>query len=441
MNPVICCSFIRFYELSHHTPTMAAVLCILLVFLIVPSACVLPDYIPALLAGRQVERNDLIEEYFELGFTYPEILVCLVLIHGITLSLRQLKRVLSARNLRRRKQPSDLQDVADAISEELTGSGSCFGYRFMHQHLRRKYRLVVDKETVRIALKVLDPNAVEDRTRGRLRRRKYSVKGPNYLWHLDGYDKLKPFGFCIHGCIDGFSRRLMWLEVAETNNDPEVVAQYFLDTMKQVGGVPLIVRGDCGTENGNIALIQRYLRSEYDDEFAGEKSFMYGKSTSNQRIEAWWSIFKRINSSWWIQYFKDLRDSGAFNDSNVVHTECIRFCFMDIIQEELYKLAQLWNSHLIRPTKNSVCPSGKPDILYFIPEVTGSREYKCEFDNGELTFLEDALCRRPLSKGCSPEFNELAHIIMEEQDLVAPSSIQEAEHFYTTLLGSVEDLW
>ena len=27
--------------------------------------------------------------------------------------------------------------------------------------------------------------------------------GPNYLWHMDGNDKLKPYGFSIHGCIDG----------------------------------------------------------------------------------------------------------------------------------------------------------------------------------------------------------------------------------------------
>ena len=24
------------------------------------------------------------------------------------------------------------------------------------------------------------------------------------MWHVDGYDKLKPFGFPIHGCIDGY---------------------------------------------------------------------------------------------------------------------------------------------------------------------------------------------------------------------------------------------
>lgn len=30
------------------------------------------------------------------------------------------------------------------------------------------------------------------------------MQGPNYVWHLDGYDKLKPYGFAIHACIDGF---------------------------------------------------------------------------------------------------------------------------------------------------------------------------------------------------------------------------------------------
>ena len=30
-----------------------------------------------------------------------------------------------------------------------------------------------------------------------------SLQGPNWCWHIDGYDKLKPFGFPIHACIDG----------------------------------------------------------------------------------------------------------------------------------------------------------------------------------------------------------------------------------------------
>ena len=64
------------------------------------------------------------------------------------------------------------------------------------------------------------------------------------IWHTDGYDKLKPFGFCIQGCIDGYSRRIIWLEVGVTNNDPDVTAGYFLDAIHSVGRVPRILRAD-----------------------------------------------------------------------------------------------------------------------------------------------------------------------------------------------------
>ena len=41
--------------------------------------------------------------------------------------------------------------------------------------------------------------------------------------NIDGNDRLKRFGFAIHGCIHGFSRKLIWLFVSTTNNDPLVV--------------------------------------------------------------------------------------------------------------------------------------------------------------------------------------------------------------------------
>ena len=71
-------------------------------------------------------------------------------------------------------------------------------------------------------------------------------KGLNYLWHIDGYDKLKPFGFCVHGAIDRFSRRILWLEVASSNNDPRIVTQYYLDCLRKLGGTAHTVQGDRG---------------------------------------------------------------------------------------------------------------------------------------------------------------------------------------------------
>ena len=32
-----------------------------------------------------------------------------------------------------------------------------------------------------------------------------NLKCPNFVWHVDGYDKLKPFGCDIHGDVDGLA--------------------------------------------------------------------------------------------------------------------------------------------------------------------------------------------------------------------------------------------
>ncbi|XP_062517795.1 uncharacterized protein LOC134193026 [Corticium candelabrum] len=91
---------------------------------------------------------------------------------------------------------------------------------------------------------VTDPNGVQERRGRKLKRRVYRNKGPNYLWHMDGYDKLKPYGFACHACIDGFSRRILWLHVAITNNQPDVIAGYFLACIEALGGCPKIIRAD-----------------------------------------------------------------------------------------------------------------------------------------------------------------------------------------------------
>ena len=95
---------------------------------------VLLPYNPALQSGL-LERNDLIENYFHLGLTATEILMFLLMVHGINLSRRQLKIILQRRGLRRRGDASDAHEVFKALNEELSGSGSIIAYRAMHQRL------------------------------------------------------------------------------------------------------------------------------------------------------------------------------------------------------------------------------------------------------------------------------------------------------------------
>ncbi|KAK3087386.1 hypothetical protein FSP39_005257 [Pinctada imbricata] len=110
------------------------------------------------------------------------------------------------------------------------------------------------RQIVADILRELDPEGVQGRTRHRFSRRSYVNKGPNYLIHLDWYDKLKQFWFPIHGAVDG---------------------------------------------------------------------------------------------------------------------ECARFCFMDILHEELDCVRMEWNQHRVRASRNSESPAGKPDMLFYLPNLFG----------------------------------------------------------------------
>lgn len=222
--------------------------------------------------------------------------------------------------------------------------------------------LRVNQKTVRQIMKVLDPIGVERRKHHRLTRRKYISPGPNYLWHSDGYDKLKPFGFAIHGAVDGYSRRILWLHVSPMNNEPAVIAGYYLNYLKEYQYAPRILRCDLGTENTTIEVLQPYFRYKCNDEFAGVKTFMYG----NQRIKAWWGLVRKSYTDWWIHFFKDLRARGMYNGHDAIHVRCLRYCFMGVLRFELQRPVSEWNSLSIRSNKNGECPSGRPDVITFL---------------------------------------------------------------------------
>ena len=173
--------------------------------------------------------------------------------------------------------------------------------------------------TVMKILRELDPEGVESRKRKRLRPRKYHAKGPNFVCHIDGYDKLKSYGFCVHGAIDGFSRRLTWLEAGPTNNNPEVITKFYLDAIKQVGDLLRKVRSEDRTENSMVAAVHTFLRSSHSDEDAGLGCFLTVRSTANQRIEAYWSHLAWDGPGWWMNFLKDLRYLGNSNSPGTLY--------------------------------------------------------------------------------------------------------------------------
>ncbi|CAC5423598.1 unnamed protein product [Mytilus coruscus] len=266
------------------------------------------------------QRNNLIEMYYTLRLTFDEIK------YKVIISTRQLKRIVASLGLYRRRSRGNLFDVATFISKELKVSGQPHGYRWMHTNCLER-GLEIDKESVRLIIKCLDPTGVKCRNARKLTRRAYMNNGPNYIWHMDGYDKLKPYEICIHGCIDGFSRNIMWLEADTTNKDPYVIAGYFIDTVREVGGCPRCIRADLGTENGIVRELQVALR---DCDGHETNAFLYGTSKCNQRIESWWNILRKECAQFWMDMFQTIKDDGHFS-GDFLDVNLIRFYFMNLV--------------------------------------------------------------------------------------------------------------
>jgi hypothetical protein len=136
-----------------------------------------------------MDRDYLIGEYFKLGLKYSEIIKCLEELHGYIIGIRTLKRITKKliHELFLGQQLIPYQDTSSATNGIRT-----FGHAF---------HIVLAQIMLSVEYK-----------KRRLRRRVYSNKGPNSVWHIDGYDKLSRYGIKIHGCIDGFSRQIIWLK-------------------------------------------------------------------------------------------------------------------------------------------------------------------------------------------------------------------------------------
>ena len=173
-------------------------------------------------------------------------------------------------------------EVEAAVQDEITGSGLNVGNSSVWASLRKKG--MIARRDVRQLLLILDAEELERRMSGKLRRRIYRTLGPNYVGHIDAFDKIKPCGFSIHGCIDGYSGRIIWLDVSTSNKSPGPIANYYLKATKNLNGIPKIIKADNETEHSLIEPIHLFVR-DLSNEGNVLNSFSIVSSPMNESIE------------------------------------------------------------------------------------------------------------------------------------------------------------
>ena len=125
------------------------------------------------------------------------------------------------------------------------------------------------------------------------------------------------WGFPIYGEIDDYSRKILWLKVVETNNSPpDMIGSFSLQTVGRLGGCPVKLITDLGTENRLAASIQCFFRNN-------SEAHQYVASPRNQRIEGLWSQFSKQRTNWWRKFLKDLVSRYIFDSKDTFQVEAL----------------------------------------------------------------------------------------------------------------------
>ena len=238
--------------------------------------------------------RDRISDLFFHGLTDPQIYRTLEL-EEFTVSPSGAIRIRKEMGLKRRLRTKEEQEQSDELAlEKLTdelqqGVIEGYGRGLLYAHFQQ-LGIHIARNRLFTVYRTLVPDAIERRTRDMQRHRgEYIVPGPNHVWSLDGYLKLAPYGIEVYAAIDAYSRFIIWIYVGISARTAVSVLRQYLDTVALLGQHPRFVRSDHGNETVLLASAHHQLQQTAEPDLEFQDCYLYGTSTTNQRIESWWN--------------------------------------------------------------------------------------------------------------------------------------------------------
>ncbi|KAA0701590.1 hypothetical protein E1301_Tti023855 [Triplophysa tibetana] len=238
----------------------------------------------------------------------------------------------SIRRWMKRYKLSVRQTYSDISSEDFKSIinnfiGQCpnSGYRIVVGHLRslgirvarsRVLEMIRHVDPVGTVLRSLDLQLTQ--------RRPYSVPGPLSLWHMDGNHKLVRWRIVVHGGIDGYSRKIMYLK-ANSNNKAASVLDCFLEAVHEHG---LPHRNETATSQEKVFITR---------ELSG--------------CGAMCGVICNYYSA-----FRHLEELSLLDPDQDLHLICLHYIMLPRLNHHLQMFTRTWDNHSLS-TEGNMSPS------------------------------------------------------------------------------------
>lgn len=283
----------------------------------------------------------------------------------------------------------------------------------------------MSRENLRSCMRDVDPIGHEERSRKKLKRRKYHSQGLHHVWHIDGWHKLIKYGFVVHAGIDGNSKCVIFIHCSD-NNESITVLNCFKRACREHGVVPCQVRSDRGGEN---VLVCSFMMTVYGED---ANCFLAKCSSFNQRIERLWRDARSSTLETYRLLFFHFESLGL-DVQNIYHMFVLHYLFKDRINESLLQFKNSWNNHGVS-TENNKSPL---QLMHIRKDEDRSTPWVEETMGNVGTASNETDIPRI-------DFPDIPYVILNKR----PNPLSEAQYEYFklhiqpfTLLTKLEDCW
>ena len=109
------------------------------------------------------------------------------------------------------------------------------------------------------------------------------------------------------------------------------------------------------------------------------------------------------------RFFQELVDLELLNTDDPVALDCLHYCFMGIIREELNSVKEDWNTHIIFRSPKSG-PTGRPSCMYYLPHLYDKQDCVQRINKEEIEEFDSAIGELP--GDFTPDFSAFARTVI-----------------------------